>query len=112
MLKQWIVCVCVVTQDLLFVTPWPGANQASLSLALSRQEYWSRLLVPTPGDLPDPGIEPSSLALAGRFLPVHHLGNLPEMFNLNLIMRTILQVNRPRMSVLGKEKVKSRGACC
>ena len=67
MLKQWIVCVCVVTQDRLFVTPWTGAHQAPLSMALSRQKYWSGLLVSTPGDLPNPGIEPASPALAGRF---------------------------------------------
>ena len=44
--------------------------QALLSMEFSRQEYWSRLLRPSPGDLPDPVIEPASLlspALAGRF---------------------------------------------
>ena len=54
----------------LFVTPWTVARQAPLSMGFPRQEYWSGLLFPPPGDLPDPGIEPSSLmspALAGRF---------------------------------------------
>ena len=52
----------------LFATPWTVARQAPLSLEFSRQEYWSsRLPFPTPGDLPDPGIKPSSPALAGRF---------------------------------------------
>ena len=37
-------------------------------MGFSRQEYWSRLPFPSPGDLPDPGIEPESLALAGRIL--------------------------------------------
>ena len=41
-----------------FVTPWTVAHQASLFVAFSRQEYWSGLLCPTPGDPPDPGIEP------------------------------------------------------
>ena len=52
------------------VTPWTRAHQAPLSMEFSRQEYWSRLLCPPPGDLPDPGIEPDFLRLpaqAGRF---------------------------------------------
>ena len=49
------------------VTPWTIALQAPLSMKFSRQEYWSRLLFPTPRDLPDPGIEPTSPAMAGRF---------------------------------------------
>ena len=47
----------------LFVTPWTVAYQAPLSVGFSRQEYWSRLPFPSPGDLPDPGIEPRSPAL-------------------------------------------------
>ena len=47
----------------LFVTPWTIARQAPLSMGFSRQEYWSGLPCPSPGDLPDPGIEPRSPAL-------------------------------------------------
>ena len=50
-------------------TPWIAALQAPLSMEFSRQECWSRLPFPPPGDLPVPGIEPASLAsptLAGR----------------------------------------------
>ena len=47
----------------LFVTPWTVAHQAPLSMGFSRQEYWSGLPFPSPGDLPDPGIEPRSPAL-------------------------------------------------
>ena len=47
----------------LFVTPWSVARQAPLSMGFSRQEYWSGLPFPTPGDLHDPGIEPVSPAL-------------------------------------------------
>ena len=53
------------------VTPWTVAYQNPLSMEFSRQEYWSRLPFPTPGDLSNPGIEPASLespALAGRFV--------------------------------------------
>ena len=47
----------------LFVTLWTVAYQAPPSMGLSRQEYWSGLLFPSPGDLPDPGIKPRSPAL-------------------------------------------------
>ena len=51
----------------LFVTPWTGICQAPLSMGFPRQKYWSGLPFPFPGNLPDPGIEPTSPALAGRF---------------------------------------------
>ena len=47
----------------LFVTPGTVAYQASPSMGFSREEYWSGLPFPSPGDLPDPGIEPRSPAL-------------------------------------------------
>ena len=47
----------------LFVASWTAAHQAPLSMKFSRQEYWSRLSFPTPGDLPDPGIDPHLLHL-------------------------------------------------
>ena len=50
-----------------FVTPWTAACQAPLSLGFPRQEYWSGLPCPPPEDLPNPEIEPASLALAGKF---------------------------------------------
>ena len=52
---------------LTFVTPWTVACQAPLSMGFPRQEYWNGLPFPSPGDLPEPGIEPMSSALAGRF---------------------------------------------
>ena len=54
----------------LFTIPWTVAHQAPLSMEFSRQEYWSGLPFPPPGDLLDPGIEPASLMppeLADRF---------------------------------------------
>ena len=53
------------------MSPWTVAFQAPLSMAVYRQEYWSGLLLPPPGDLPNPGIEPPFPVfpnLAGRFL--------------------------------------------
>ena len=54
----------------LFVTPQTVAHQAALSMGFSKQEYWSGLPCPPPGNLPDPGIKPTSLTswvLAGAF---------------------------------------------
>ena len=51
----------------LFQPPWTVAHQAPLSMGFSMQEYWSGLPFPSPGDLPNPGIEPTVPALAGRF---------------------------------------------
>ena len=54
----------------LFAALWTVACQAPLFLEFSKQEYWSELPLPTPGNLPDPGIKPESLmcpALAGEF---------------------------------------------
>ena len=53
----------------LFAIPWTVVYQASLSMGFSRQEYWSGLPFPSPGDIPDPGIEPRSPALQADALP-------------------------------------------
>ena len=58
----------------LFVTPWTVVCQAPLFKQFSRQEYWSGLPFPSPGDLPNPGAEPMSVTLAGRFLPTEPPG--------------------------------------
>ena len=63
--------------------PRTVAHQAPLSMGFSRQEYWSGLPFPTPGDLPDPGLEPASSespALAGRFFTTAPLGK-PAIYN-------------------------------
>ena len=50
-----------------FATSWTVALQASLSMGFQRQEYWNRLPFPSPGDLPNPGVEHMSPVSAGRF---------------------------------------------
>ena len=68
--KKTCVYVCVLNLVQLFSTPCAVACEAPLSVGFSRQEYSSGLPFPTPGDLPDPGIEPESLmspALVGGF---------------------------------------------
>ena len=69
--------MCMLNCVRLFATPWTVAHQAPLSMEFSKQEYWSSLPFPTPGDLPDPGNEATFLpspALAGRFFPTRPLG--------------------------------------
>ena len=69
------MCVCVLSHVQPFATPCTVACQAPLPLGFSRQEYWNRLPFPSPGDLPNPGMEPRSPALQADFLPLHHLGS-------------------------------------
>ena len=79
------VCVCVCALSyfscvLLFVTLWTVASETPLSMGFSRQEYWSGLPFLSPGNLPDPGIEPMfpiSPAYAGGFFTTDcHLGSI------------------------------------
>ena len=69
----------LLSQVQIFAAPWTVAHQAPLSVGFSRQEYWSGLPFPTPEDLPNQGIELSSLAspsLAGGFFTTEPSGNL------------------------------------
>ena len=59
---------------LLFLIPWTAAHQALLSMGFSRQGYWSGLPFLSPGDLPNPGIEPLSPALQADSLPTELQG--------------------------------------
>ena len=64
----------------LSATLWIVTLQAPLSMEFSRQEHWSKLPFPSPEDLPDPGIDPLSLAfpaLAGRFFTIWATGKAP-----------------------------------
>ena len=58
-----VYCCCLLSRVPLFAIPWTVARQAPLSIGFSRQEYWSGVTVPSPGDLSDPVTEPMSLAL-------------------------------------------------
>ena len=69
-----MACACVLSvfsRVRLFVAPWTVAHQAPLSIGFSRQEYWSGLPCPFPGDLPNPGTEPE--CPASPALPVDSL---------------------------------------
>ena len=78
----------------LFVTPWTVAHQAPPSMGFSGQEYWSGLPFPSPGDLPDPGIEPRSPSLQADALTSEPPGKphedeirLKELFAANSNLR-------------------------
>ena len=95
------ICVCVLSPFLLFVTPWAIACQVPLYLGFPRQEYWHVLPFPPPGHLPDPGIEPTSPALAGRFFTTVSPGKLwiinlvNEPFNNHLLIKSLHLHNLP-----------------
>ena len=63
----------------VFATLWTVAHQTPLSMEFSKQEYWSGLPFPSPGDLPDPGIEPRSPALQADSLPSEPPGKLEQL---------------------------------
>ena len=64
-----VLCAQSLCWVQLFVTPWTVALQAPLSMGFSRQESWSGLPFPPPGDLPDPGTEPvSHVSCVGRWI--------------------------------------------
>ena len=67
LLAMLVVVMVLVSRVQLFVIPWTVAHQASLSMEFLRQEYRSGLPFPSPGDLPDPGVELVSPALASGF---------------------------------------------
>ena len=64
-----LLCALLLGHVWLFVTPWTVACQAPPSMEFSRQEHWSVLPFPSPGDRPDPGIELGCPALQADYLP-------------------------------------------
>ena len=84
------MCVCsVVGHVQLFATPWNVAHQASLSMEFSRQKYWSRLPFPSPGNLPYPGIEPTSPAFENKVW-VRGAATVHAVENLHIILQLVL----------------------
>ena len=86
----------------MFLTPWTVAHQAPLSVRFSRQEYWSGLPFPTPGDHPNPGIKSSASALQEDSLPVSHLGSSYYIYRYIDIFAIL-----PRAQCQGKVKTVS-----
>jgi len=79
------------------VTAWTVTHQAPLSMGFPRQEYWSGLPFPIPGDLPDPGIKSTFPALAGRFFTTEPPGStlLHTMHSFILAFTVILMTWLP-----------------
>ena len=73
------MCTLSLSHVRLFVTQSTAAHQALLSREFSREEYWNGLPFPSPGNLPNPGIKPTSPALAGRFFTTEPPGKPDRM---------------------------------
>ena len=96
------ICCLIAKLCLNLVTPCTIAHQAPLSKGFPKQEYWSELLFPSPGNLSDPGIASGSPALSGGFFTLNHLGSPIythlHIYNLNLSTGTsqvVLVVKNP-----------------
>ena len=87
------MCACVLSHVWPFVTTWTVACQAPLSMELSRQEHWSGLPFPTPGDLPEPGTEHRSPALQADFYCLSHQGNPQAIIKSTLLSEKFLVGN-------------------
>ena len=83
------VAVKLLSRVLLFATPWTVAYHTSPSTEFSRQEYWSGLPFPSPGDLPDPEIEPRSSALQADALLSEPPGNPLVILATSIIRLTV-----------------------
>ena len=89
----------------LFVTPWTVACQAPLSMGFSRQEYWSGLQFPSPGDLPNPEIEPGSPALQADTLSSEPLAESEEELK-GLLMKVKEESEKVDLLKLNIQKTK------
>ena len=100
-----------------FVTPWTVAHQASLSMGFPRQEFWSGLPFPYPGDLPDLGIKPASPALEGGFFTTEPPGKPSKGYRIiiksldynAIVYRGICEMMSWGRAVLGKP---TEDKCC
>ena len=79
--------VKLVSRVRLFATPWTVAYEAPLSMEFSRQEYWSGLPFPSPGDLPGSGIEPGPVTLQADTLPSEPPGSHELLYEIVIIDR-------------------------
>ena len=90
----YIYVACILSHVQLFATPWTVAHQVPLSMGFPRQEYWSGLPFPIPGDLPEAGIEPTSPAppaLAGRVFTTSATWEAPIYVYAHTHTHTLLQ---------------------
>ena len=83
----------------LSATPWTLADHAPLSMGFPRQEYWSGLPIPSPGDLPTPRTESASPALGGEFFTTEPPGKFQLTSKVNLKILTVLNRQQGRFGV-------------
>ena len=96
------------------MTPWTGTHHTRLSIGFSRQECWSELPFPSPGDLPNPGMEPGSPALQSDSLLCKPQGKLSQTISpgsLAFTFRT-LDTGPFEFSVMPKKKGKRKWQIC
>ena len=74
-----LVCHFSFKSVQLFVTPWTVICLSSLPMEFSREEYWSGLPFPSPGDIPNPGVKPRSFAMQAESLPSEPPGNYTQL---------------------------------
>ena len=81
-----MLCAQSLSHIRLFVTPWTVAHQAPVSMGFSRQEYWSGLTFPSPGDLPSTGMEPASSALISNLYSAEPPGKpIPGIYTCSFV---------------------------
>ena len=85
------MCLCVISHSVLSDSLGSHGLQPGMSMGFSRQEYWSWLSFPPPGDLLDPRIKPRSPALQADSLSLSHLGRLLYAYNNFSLLRYILK---------------------
>ena len=93
-LSKFFCCCCHLFAKTCptLATPWTVACQAPLSMGFSRQEYWNGLPFPSPGDLPDPGMEHRSSALQAEALPSEPPGSLNIWkFSVHILLKPSLE---------------------
>ena len=111
------VCVCVLSYLIcgrLFATLWTVADQASLSMRFSRQEYWSGWPCPPPGDLPDPGIEATSFmysAPAGGFFTISTTWEAPDRWYM-IIHHTLWDCRKMKNVRESPQNILGHGGKC
>ena len=99
MIPIFLCIVQLLTHVQLFTTPRTIAHQAPLSVGFLRHEYWSGLPFPPPGDLPDPGIERRSPALAGRFFTTEPPGKPIFLYAFSEYYMSSLSGRIPSMAI-------------
>ena len=98
--KVIVVVIQSLSRVQLFETPRTVAHQVSLCMRFSRQEYWSGLTFPPPGNIPDPDIEPASPALAGELFTTEQPGKLKCFFKTALSVGLWRKLSAKKLMVL------------